>query len=359
MDLKPINLVLPESVRTALNSSSENHQARFALNAKEDDEPAELLVMGIVGDKYEGIGADQVVRQLSEMKGRQINVRINSPGGLAYDGLTIFNALIQHEGGVTTTVEGMAGSAASIIAMAGNPVRMMANANLFIHRSMGLAFGNALIMRDVAEFLDALDEGIVETYVAKTGLSKRRVNALMDGKVDGTNFTAKEAKSLGFADEIVELKRPKKQASNTTSTAETLGVMTYVVPEDPHGGEGGAVTATWEAPTLAAFTSDEWEHVGPNTRAAIARHYAVVPEDLEKAEFGELLLPHHDPETGKPNAQAVREAIDGLLDIPEGHREAAGKHLRAHVPQQPEPKPFALSVEQRKRLIELRLEEVA
>lgn len=359
MDLRPINLSLPEAVKDAYNSTDKQGM-QFQLKAEQDADDAELLVMGTVGDPFDELGADQVVKQLADMKGRTVNVRINSPGGLAYDGLTIFNALLQHEGGVTTTVEGLAGSAASLIAMAGNPVRMMANANMFIHRSQGIAFGNAITMRDMAEFLDSLDDGIAETYVSKTGLSRRRVNQLLDGKVDGTNMTAKDAKNLGFIDEVIELKRRKKATAQAEyATYDSLEPVTIspalIIPGNPPSGDCKAVYQKWDGLGLEDFTVDNWEDVGPNTRAAVARHFAVVPGDLATAAFGDFKLPHHDA-SGRPVVAAVEQALGELDSVPENMRERAEAHLRAHLPVGPSPSQLRNELD--KRMVELRLQEI-
>lgn len=213
--LKPINLVMPEHVQAAIEQAT-NGDAKsrmsMVLNAKADDE-VELLVMDFVGDAFAGLSSDQIVHQLQEAKDKRVHVRINSGGGFAFDGLAIFNALVKHPGGVVTTVEGLAGSAASLIAQAGKPRRMMDNSTQFIHRANALAMGNSAVMRDAADFLDVLDDGIAKTYAARTGLSMRRVNELLTGKVDGTFMTAAEAIELGFADEAVDLK-PSKPAKN-------------------------------------------------------------------------------------------------------------------------------------------------
>lgn len=357
MKLQPLNIAIPEALREAYNESPERHRMRFALNQTDEDEQ-ELLVMGFVGDFDDGLAADQIVNQLAEAKGRRIKVRINSPGGLAFDGLTIFNALLQHDGGVVTVVEGLAGSAASLIAMAGNPVKMMSNASMFIHRALGMSIGNSHVMRDMAEFLDTVDEGILQTYAAKTGLSQKRLNELLDGKVDGTTFTAKEAQTIGFADEVVQLKRPKKASENSAASTVTsngngqwfitaaLGNRHQVqctVPGNPPNGDGEGVEGEWSRPSLSDFTDESWDDLGPSTRAAIARHFAFAPENLEDAVFGDLKLPHHFPpnhdDSGKASLNGVRNALSRLPQtggISESDRSRIESHLNAHLPDEDE-----------------------
>src|SRR5690606_33657918 len=98
-----------------------------------DDGTVEVVFHGIVGDDLEGMDSPSIISALGKAKGRPINVRINSPGGLAFDGIAIYNALVQHDAPVTTTIESLAGSAASIVAMAGDTVRIAENARFFAH----------------------------------------------------------------------------------------------------------------------------------------------------------------------------------------------------------------------------------
>lgn len=181
-------------------------------NAK-DEEPAEIVLYGEIGNPWEQADARSVGEFLRGNKGRDVNVRINSMGGLAYDGITIHNALLNHDGKVTTIIEGMAGSAASIIAMAGDPVQMYENAHLFIHRALLIAIGNRDAMAEAQDWLDKVDDAIARTYRAKTGKAFDKIMDLMRGRVDGTMFTAREAVAQKFADQIISLKTGESKAT--------------------------------------------------------------------------------------------------------------------------------------------------
>lgn len=176
------------------------------------DDPAEIAIYGEIGDEWQQNDARSVGQFLRANKGKPVNVRINSPGGLAYDGITMHNALAAHDGHVTTIIEGMAGSAASIIAMAGDLVQMYENANLFIHRASLIAVGNVDVMAEAQDWLGKLDDAIARTYRARTGAPLDQIRKQMRGKVDGTVFTAKEAKAGKWIDEIVTSKRSKATA---------------------------------------------------------------------------------------------------------------------------------------------------
>lgn len=193
--------------RPAIRNAFESDTFRVRIS-NESSGPLEFLVMDGIGT--EGSTARDVAAMLAENKGRPVNVRINSPGGLVFDGLGIFNALVLHDAPVTTTVEGLAASAAAIIALAGKPVRIMENANMFFHRAMGLAFGNRDVMLDIAETLEKIDESLAGTIANRRGLQRRDVRALMVGKVDGTVLSAAEAKKAGLADEIISLAKSAK-----------------------------------------------------------------------------------------------------------------------------------------------------
>lgn len=190
-------------------------------NAK-GDEPAELVLYGEIGDAWQAMDAGSVGQFLKANKGKAVNVRINSPGGLAYDGITIHNALLRHDGKVTTIIEGMAGSAASIVAMSGNPVQMYENASLFIHRASVVAIGNSDVMDEAKGWLDKIDDAIARTYKAKTGKSMDKITAQMKGKVDGTVFTAAEALKDRYVDEVLSLKQGEKAKAVTRSNPNAL-----------------------------------------------------------------------------------------------------------------------------------------
>jgi len=187
-------------------------------------EPAELLIMEQIGEDWfgDGVSASSVVGFLAENKAAPVNVRINSPGGLVYDGLTIFNALKSHGQPVTVTIEGLAFSAASFIAMAGDRVVMHEASHIGIHRSMAGGVGNKRFFDGLGEWLDQIDNTLTSIYAAKTGASSVQINEWLDGVDDGTLFSAQEALEYGFADEVIPLSesaenRVKKAATDCTN----------------------------------------------------------------------------------------------------------------------------------------------
>ena len=181
---------IPEAITDAAGKLPIRLQA-----AESDSEPAELLVMDKIGEDYysDGVSATDVVTFVRDQKGRAIHVRINSPGGFVYDGMVIYNVLASHAGEVTVTIEGLAFSMASVIAMAGDTVRMFKASDFGIHRAWGFAMGNQKEMRSSADWLATIDQHLVEIYAEKTGSSAKKINDWMDGESDGTLFSAADA----------------------------------------------------------------------------------------------------------------------------------------------------------------------
>lgn len=167
-----------------------------------DDDSVELDIFDAIGAMFWGITTKDVARVLKAHRGKAIHVRINSPGGEANDGCAIYNLLAGHDGPVTVTVLGVAASAASVIAMAGKPLRMAANALLMIHDPWVDTFGNADQLRRDADMLDKDAAALATTYSQRTGKDAEEVRDLMRAE---TWFTAEQAIAEGFADETIEM----------------------------------------------------------------------------------------------------------------------------------------------------------
>jgi ATP-dependent Clp protease protease subunit len=129
-----------------------------------------------------------------------ITLWINSPGGDVFAAASIYNMLMDYPYDVTVKIDALAASAASVIAMAGTKVCMSPVAMLMIHNPMTVAIGDSSEMRKAIDMLSEVKESIVNAYEIKTSLSRRKISQLMDAE---TWMNAKEAKKLGFADEIL------------------------------------------------------------------------------------------------------------------------------------------------------------
>ena len=189
-----------------------------------DDGAVDLMVMDIIGDDFygDGITAKSVAAFLAANVTRDVNVRINSMGGDAYQGLTIYNSLANHPGKVTVTIEGLAYSAASLIAMAGDEIRMHEASDIGIHRAATVRFGNSKTFAATLEWLNTLDGHLQEIYSARTGMDAKTIEAYLDGTDDGTLFNARDAVKLGFADTIIPLKQSVKNTQPSSAAFRTF-----------------------------------------------------------------------------------------------------------------------------------------
>ena len=122
---------------------------------------------------------------------------LNSPGGDCVAASQIYTMLTEYQGGVTIKIDGIAASAASVIAMAGDTVLMAPTGMMFVHNPMTAAFGNKAEMEKAIEMLEEVKESIINAYERKTGLSRQKLSHLMDSE---TWMNARRAIELGFAD---------------------------------------------------------------------------------------------------------------------------------------------------------------
>ncbi len=130
-----------------------------------------------------------------------VTVWINSPGGDCIAAAQIYNMLTQYPGKVTVKIDGLAASAASVIAMAGDTVYMSPVSMLMIHNPATMAFGDHAEMQKAIDMLEQVKESIINAYVLKTGQSRAKLSHLMDAE---TWMDANKAVELGFADEILK-----------------------------------------------------------------------------------------------------------------------------------------------------------
>ena len=149
-----------------------------------------------------GVSAKGFLAELGALPdGTPVDLRLNSPGGSVFDAVAIYNALKRHAGTVTVWIDGIAASAASYVAMAGDEIVMPENAFLMIHDPSGLAMGTAGDMRAMAEALDKIAGSLVRGYAAKSGKTDDEIAALMAAE---TWFDAGDAVAAGFADRLAD-----------------------------------------------------------------------------------------------------------------------------------------------------------
>ena len=167
--------------------------------AKHETSEAEVFFYEEIG--YWGIDAKMFADTLQEIGDvDRIVLRLNSPGGDAFDGVAIFNSLVSHPAAVTVRVDSLAASAASLVAMAGDRIEMAENAFLMIHAPWTVAMGNADELRSVAKTLEKLADSYAGTYASRRKLSADEVGEML---ADETWLNASEAVEAGFADEVL------------------------------------------------------------------------------------------------------------------------------------------------------------
>jgi ATP-dependent Clp endopeptidase proteolytic subunit ClpP len=160
----------------------------------------EVLIYDEIG-AY-GVSAKGILAELGALPDdAPIDLRLNSPGGSVFDAVAIFNALKRHAGPITVWIDGIAASAASYIAMAGDEIVMPENAFLMIHDPAGLVMGTAEDMRATAEALDKVKGSLIQGYASKSGKAEEEIATLMAAE---TWLDANEALALGFIDRIAE-----------------------------------------------------------------------------------------------------------------------------------------------------------
>ncbi|MFM1524489.1 MULTISPECIES: head maturation protease, ClpP-related [Helcococcus] len=136
-----------------------------------------------------------------EKNNGDITVWINSPGGDVIAAAQIYNMLMDHKGNVTVKIDGIAASAASVIAMAGTKVLMSPVSMMMIHNPMTIAFGDKTEMKRAISMLDEIKDSIVNAYEIKTSLSRDKISKLMD---EETWMNANKAMEMGFCDDIMK-----------------------------------------------------------------------------------------------------------------------------------------------------------
>lgn len=168
-----------------------------------------------------------------------ITVWINSPGGDCVAAAQIYNMLMNYKGNVTIKIDGIAASAASVIAMAGTKVIMSPVSMMMIHNPATAAFGDSADMQKAIAMLDEVKESIINAYELKTGLSRAKLSHLMDAE---TWMDANSAVEMGFADEIMQrnvsdnIEVPKvsmvfSQAAVTNSLMDKLSAKCRIQPK--------------------------------------------------------------------------------------------------------------------------------
>lgn len=202
-------------------------------NAVSTTDAATIHVYDEIG--YWGVTAQDFVAELQGVTAGRIELHVNSPGGDVFDGIAIMQALKSHSAHVTVTVDSLAASIASVIAMAGDRVVMAKNATMMIHDGHSLAIGNAADMRQTADLLDKVSDNIASVYAERAGGT---VEEWRDRMRAETWYSADEAVAAGLADEVLGAGKPAENTwdlsvFNYSGRAESPAPVINERPADP------------------------------------------------------------------------------------------------------------------------------
>jgi ATP-dependent Clp protease protease subunit len=180
-----------------------NWKSRKTLNQSNEEVAERILELhGTIAEEswFDDDVTPQLFKDELNAGSGDITVWINSPGGDCVAAAQIYNMLTQYKGNVTVKIDGIAASAASVIAMAGNTVLMSPVSMMMIHNPATVAFGDHAEMQKAIDMLAEVKESIINAYVIKTGLTRAKLSHLMDAE---TWMDANKAVELGFADDII------------------------------------------------------------------------------------------------------------------------------------------------------------
>ncbi|HCZ47957.1 MAG TPA: peptidase [Gammaproteobacteria bacterium] len=191
------------------------------LRAAAEGEDAEntISIFDVIGYDYwtgEGVTAKRIAAALRSIGANPVTVYVNSPGGDMFEGLAIYNLLREHKGEVTIKVLGLAASAASIIAMAGDTTQIARAGFLMIHNAWVVAVGNRNDLRDYADTLEPFDRAMADIYAARTGQELKAMQKLMDAE---TWIGGSDAVEGGFADELLPADQVERGEAKASAAA--------------------------------------------------------------------------------------------------------------------------------------------
>lgn len=174
---------------------------------------AEIYIYADIGDSWwgDGITAKKIADELKALPATvsEITVRINSYGGDVFDALAIYRQLVDHKAKVIVQIDGIAASAASVIAMAGETIKIANGGQLMIHDAWTIGIGNAEELRRTADHVDMTSAELAKLYAARAKKTETEVRDLMRAE---TWMTAQEAKDRGFVDEVIDFQRAAARA---------------------------------------------------------------------------------------------------------------------------------------------------
>jgi ATP-dependent protease ClpP protease subunit len=206
-------LLNPEGLNFTRNKIDDGILARWdkTIMAEKKENTSSIDIFDVIGSDFFGDGftakrMSAALRSIGEDK--DVVVNINSPGGDVFEAATIYNLLAQHKGNVTVNIFGLAASAASVIAMAGDTIKISKIGFLMIHNSWSIVMGNKYDLREAADTLELFDKSVLAAYAGRASVDEKKLVKMMDSE---TWIGADDALEYGLADEIVEVKQGEKK----------------------------------------------------------------------------------------------------------------------------------------------------
>ncbi|MFS0827603.1 head maturation protease, ClpP-related [Pseudomonas phoenicis] len=195
-----------------------------AIQAAVENTTETITVYGVIGEDWygEGVTLKRIDAALRAIGDREVTVYINSPGGDMFEGIAIYNRLLEHSQKVTTKVLGMAASAASIIYLAGAERQVASSAFLMIHNCWTFLAGNRHYLRDVADDMEEFDAAMADLYAETSGQTPESMAELMD---DETFIRGKRAVELGLATSILAAGEVTERETEESAQANALKAM--------------------------------------------------------------------------------------------------------------------------------------
>jgi ATP-dependent protease ClpP protease subunit len=347
----------------------------FSFDSEADDDAATLTLYDEIG--WYGTSDAVFAEALSGVTAKNLTVRLNSPGGSVFQGIAIANLLRSHSARVTVSVDGLAASIASVIAMAGDDIVMQPQSQMMVHKASGLCLGNDDDMEEMRDLLRRQSQNIARAYAARAG---GRWDSWYNRMAEETWYSAEEAVAAGLADRVAQYPRKAAPAepepgAATAAKVWDLSIYWYAGRENapaPTGLDGatGDDTARKTAPVAPAQagasaglgvadtacpahstgaeegtwskSDNEGRLPSPMPLATARKFYAAYDET--RAEDGKIpkdagSLPHHfvsaDGTPGAASVSGVRAALGRLGQthgLSDEDRAAAERHLRGHLP---------------------------
>lgn len=312
---------------------------------------AEVVIYDEIG--WWGTSAADFMNELKQITANTITLRLNSPGGDVFDGVAIMNALRSHPAAVTTQVDGLAASIASVIALAGDRIVMQPGATMMIHDASGMCYGQAPDMRELADMLDRHSDNIASLYAERAGGTVAEWRERMRGEAW---FNADEAVAAGLADEVGQ----RRDASDGEPVTNRWDLARFRYPGREHAPAPVAVMAaasqtppaepaagphrTQEGDTMSTLTEGLRERLGIADDAELDDDALLDAVDQALAERAE---PAADPDPQPVQEPVAARIPDGMQLIDEATlaelRASAAEGVAARTQQRVEARDQALN----------------